>query len=86
MNPEVDLKDCDILEVEERPYTDKTGAAKTARAVLFKFGGKIFKLSADKDMQMSKATPKVGKKGTITLSMSTFGQSITPDFRVADVV
>lgn len=83
--PEVDLKDCDILETEERPYTTKQGAAATARAILFKYGGKIFKLSADKELQMAKATTKVGKKGTITLGMSTFGASIEPSFRVLDV-
>jgi len=86
MNPEVDLKDCDMLEAEERPYTDKDGKAKTARALLFKYGGKIFKMSADKELQMSKAVAKVGKKATITLSMSTFGASIDPDFRITDVV
>lgn len=85
MSPEVELKGCDILETEERPYTAKSGKAATARAILFKYGGKIFKLSCEAALDMKKANGFVGKKATLTLAMSTFGASIEPDFRVLDV-
>jgi len=85
MNPEVDLEGADILESEERAYTTKQGAAATARTVVFKYGGKIFKLPVDKKCEMQKVVAKHNKKATITLEMSTFGDSIAPDFRVVDV-
>jgi len=86
MQPEVEMKGCDILETEERPYTSKSGTAATSRAVVFKYGGKIFKMSCERTFDMQKAKSKDGKKANITLAMSTFGQSIEPAFRIQDVV
>jgi len=85
MTPEVDLEGCDILEAEERAYTGKDGSAKTYRSVMFKYGGRIFKVAADKSLDIAKVTAKAGKKATLTLNMSTFGDSIAPEFKVADI-
>jgi len=86
MDPEVDLEQADVLECEERPFTNsKTGASGVARTLVYKYGGKIFKSSAEKSLDMSKVKTKVGKKATITMVMTTFGDSISPEFRVKDV-
>jgi len=85
MKPEVELKGCDILEVEERAYTTAKGAAATYRGVMFKYGGKVFKMGCESELQLTKVRSKEGKKADITLSMSTFGASIEPSFRILDV-
>jgi len=85
MVPEVTLEGCEILEAEARPYTNSKGQAATARTVLYKYGGKVFKMSCEQKFDISKAESRVGKKAKLTLAMSTFGQSIEPTFRVLDV-
>jgi len=85
MNPEIDLESADVLEVDSHAYTDKSGNAREARSVMFKYGGKIFKLPLDKKAEFSRLKSKENKKGTITVGMSTFGDSISPDFRVTDI-
>jgi len=84
MNPEVDLEQAEILDVESRPYTAKTGEARTYRGILFKYGGKIFKMGVGQNFDIAKAETKKGKKATLTLEMTTFGDSISPDFRIID--
>jgi len=87
MTPTALVRDAVILGVEERAYKGKDGTDKMFRSVAFKVAGSFFKLSigGECDILQLKDYAVNGETVDIVLSMSTFGDSITPDFRVAGI-
>jgi len=87
MNPDVELDKCEVLEVENRSYTKKDGTAATYRGVLFRYGGKIFKVALAQKADAASFEKAMAARNPVTLvlEMSTFGDSIEPNFRLLDL-
>jgi len=86
MNPEIVLEKCAVLQVESRSYTDKkSGEPRTYRDVMFRYGGKIFKLGVTKDIDWLAVEGKQDEVCEITVQLSTFGDSLSPDLRISEV-
>jgi len=85
MNPEVQLEGCMVIAAEERAYTKKDGAAGLYRGVVVRYGGRIFKFTVSKDLPIKQLQSKIDTNSTITVELSTFGDSLEPELRVIDV-
>jgi len=83
--PTVTLKNCDVLQVESRPYKAKDGTAKEARSVLARYAGKIFMFSLGRDADYNLLKKIEGQKASLVLEMTTFGKELDPNYSVSGV-
>jgi len=80
--PKVTLPNCDVLQVESRPYKAKDGSAREARSVLARYDGKIFMFSVSRDADFEELKKLENKTVDIDLEMTTFGKELEPNFAV----
>jgi len=78
----VTLSNCDVLQVESRPYKAKDGSPKEARSVLARYEGKIFMFSVSRDANFEELKGLEGKSADMDLEMTTFGKELDPQFSV----
>jgi len=83
--PQVTLKNCDLLQVESRPYKGKDGSMREARSVLARYAGKIFMFAVSKDASIEQLKKSEGQKASLVLDMTTFGKELDPNFSVLGV-
>jgi len=83
--PKVTLENCDILQVESRPYKGKDGQPREARTVLARYDGKIFMFAVSREALFGNIQEKEGESCGLVLEMTTFGKELEPNFAVVDV-
>jgi len=83
--PKVTLKTCVVMQAESRPFKGKDGSAQQFKSVIFKYQGKIFKLGVSKEASWADIEAANDKEVDIDVELSTFGDSLKPEFRIASV-
>jgi len=83
--PKVTLSNCDVLQVESRPYKAKDGTTREARTVLARYAGKIFMFSVSRDADFESLKNAENSQADVELEMTTFGKELDPQFSVVSV-
>lgn len=83
--PTVTLVDCNVLDVEIRPYKNKAGENVTFRNVLFKYQGKVFELGCEKELSTEDLMASDGRTCDLVCALTTFGDKKSPEFRVKEI-
>jgi len=79
-NPTVELKDVDVLEYVERPWTNKKGEQSLFKEILCRYQGKVLKFPVAKEL--GPLNDRIGKSITLVLGLETWGDSLSPSLRV----
>jgi len=83
VNPRFELSDVDVLEFDSRPYTNKKGENVVYTTCLLRIEGKVFRFGLLKDVDLSDF---VGKKISLAFEITSWGEDLTPNLRVAEVL
>jgi len=83
VNPRFEFSDVDVLEFVSRPYTNKKGENVVYTTCLLRIDSKVFRFGLIKDVDLSDF---VGKKVSLAFEITSWGDDLTPNVRVAEVL
>jgi len=76
------IKKVEVLAFVSRPFTGKDGREGKVREMTIRSDGEVFKLKVEKSLTDAQAEAMIDKTVDLELVLSTFGDSVKPDFRV----